>query len=241
MAKATQCDGTAGYIVKFGYYSCPVSTTRMLILGAVRGFQPVHGYDVRRELLSWHADEWASVAPGSIYHALKKLAEEGLLREVGVEQVGARPTRTSYEITPKGEAEFQDLLRRYWWEYREPTDPFVSAYVFLPALPRAEGVAALRNRARMLGVVAERAQMRLDVLDETKPTHVLELFRLEMRRAELEAQWCEHLAGRLEAGELTMPDWTAVAGGVRPRPDPDGRAPAPAGQAPAEAPVDNAT
>ncbi|HEY1485636.1 MAG TPA: PadR family transcriptional regulator, partial [Micromonosporaceae bacterium] len=42
----------------------------MMILGLVKWMQPVHGYDVRRELLSWSADEWANVAPGSIYHAL---------------------------------------------------------------------------------------------------------------------------------------------------------------------------
>ena len=28
-----------------------MSSTRLLVLGAVRIFQPVHGYDVRRELL----------------------------------------------------------------------------------------------------------------------------------------------------------------------------------------------
>ncbi len=183
----------------------------MLILGAVRGFQPVHGYDVRRELLSWHADEWAHIAPGSVYHALKKLAEEGLLREVTTEQVGARPARTTYEITPKGEAEFQDLLRRYWWEYKEPNDPFVAAYVFLPALPRVEGVAALRNRARMLRLVGDRSQVRLDVLDDAKPSHVLELFRMEVQRARLEADWCDRVADVLESGELVMPDWTGVA------------------------------
>ena len=101
-----------------------MSSTRLLILGVVRWFQPVHGYDVRRELLSWHADEWANVQPGSIYHALKKLAEEGLLREVATEQVGGRPARTTYEITPKGEDEFQDLLNRSWWDHKPALDPF---------------------------------------------------------------------------------------------------------------------
>ena len=45
-----------------------MSSTRLLVLGVVRIFQPVHGYDVRRELLSWRVDQWANVAPGSIPH-----------------------------------------------------------------------------------------------------------------------------------------------------------------------------
>ena len=94
-----------------------------MILGLVKWMQPVHGYDVRRELESWQADEWANIAPGSIYHALRKLAEEGLLEEVATEQVGARPARTTYRVTAKGDAEFEELLRRYWWELRPADRP----------------------------------------------------------------------------------------------------------------------
>ena len=122
----------------------------MMILGLVRWMQPVHGYDVRRELLSWNADEWANVQPGSIYHALRKLTEEGLLREVATEQVGARPARTTYEVTAKGVDEFDSLLRDMWWRLHTPSDPFAAAFSFLPALPREEAVAALRNRAQLL-------------------------------------------------------------------------------------------
>ena len=101
-----------------------MSTTRLLILGVVRWLQPVHGYDVRRELLSWNVEQWANVAPGSVYHALRKLAEEGLLAEVSTAQVGNRPARTTYQVTPKGEREFGELLRKYWWDYKTPIDPF---------------------------------------------------------------------------------------------------------------------
>jgi DNA-binding PadR family transcriptional regulator len=179
----------------------------MLILGAVRIFQPVHGYDVRRELLSWHADEWANVAPGSIYHALKKLAEEDLLHEVSTEQVGARPARTTYEITPKGEAEFQDLLRRYWWEHRPALDPFTPAFVFLNALPRREGAAALRFRAQHLRLLADASDLRMQSdLDWEHAEHIAELFRLEQAKARVEADWCEAVAERLDKGELTTAD-----------------------------------
>jgi DNA-binding PadR family transcriptional regulator len=179
----------------------------MLILGVVRIFQPVHGYDVRRELLSWHADEWANIAPGSIYHALKKLAEEDLLHEVSTEQVGARPARTTYEITPKGEGEFQDLLRRYWWEHRPAIDPFTPAFVFLNALPRREGAAALRFRAQHLRLIADASDLRMDNERSWEyPEHITEMFRLEQARARVEADWCEAVAKRLDEGELTAAD-----------------------------------
>ncbi|GAA5183812.1 PadR family transcriptional regulator [Rugosimonospora acidiphila] len=183
-----------------------MSTTRLLILGVVRIFQPVHGYDVRRELLSWHADDWAHVAPGSVYHALKKLAEEGLLTEVATQRVGARPARTTYEITDKGEAEFQDLLRRYWWEYTIPADPFTPAWAFLPALSRDEAAGALRNRARLLRLFIDGTRVRLAAAPSPDAPHVAELFELSMAKARVEAEWCERLAGRVEAGELPSAD-----------------------------------
>src|ERR1700755_195252 len=110
----------------------------MMFLGFVQWMQPVHGYDVRRELLSWSADKWANVQPGSIYHALRKLSEEGLLREVATEQVGARPARTTHGLNDKGRAEFQSLLRNEWWTIASAPDSFMAAFAFLPALPREE-------------------------------------------------------------------------------------------------------
>lgn len=175
-----------------------------MILGLVSWLQPVHGYDVRRELLSWDVESWANIQPGSIYHALRKLTEEGMLAEVATEQVGSRPTRTTYRITPKGDDEFQALLRKYWWTYKEPFDPFQAAYAFLPALPRAEAVAALRHRARTLEAQLLRARTALESDSEwarTKPRHVLWNFELTVARLEVEIAWCDRVAERVEAGE----------------------------------------
>ncbi len=184
-----------------------MSSTRLLILGIVRLFQPVHGYDVRRELLSWHADEWANVAPGSIYHALKKLADEGLLREVAVEQVGARPARTTYEITALGEEEFRDLLRRGWWDLKPTVNPFWAAYSFMAAMPREQSESALRHRAQRLRLMASTMEMR-KVAEMTEPyiAHVVALIELEVEKARLEADWCDRVADKLVKGEFYASD-----------------------------------
>lgn len=172
-----------------------------MILGLVRWLQPVHGYDVRRELLSWNVESWANIQPGSIYHALRKLTEDGMLAAVATEQVGARPARTTYRLTEAGAAEFGELLRRYWWEYREPVDPFQAAFSFLPALPREEAVDALRARARTLeGWVASHRYL-AEAANVGKPPHVGWQFELSLARADVEARWCHDIAARIEAGE----------------------------------------
>jgi DNA-binding PadR family transcriptional regulator len=178
-----------------------VSATRMMILGVVQWLQPVHGYDVRRELLSWSADKWANVQPGSIYHGLRKLSEEGLLREVATEQVGGRPARTSYEITEKGAAEFQSQLRSHWWNLAPAPDAFMAAFAFLPTLPRDEAAAALRNRAMQLdaGVKQLEAALGADWLDQ-KPVYVAWMWELSMARATAEIDWCGRIAARIESG-----------------------------------------
>jgi DNA-binding PadR family transcriptional regulator len=183
-----------------------MSATRMMILGLVQWMQPVHGYDVRRELLSWSADKWANVQPGSIYHALRKLTEEQLLREVAIEQVGARPARTTYEITEKGVAEFESLLRGHWWSLATPPDPFLAAFSFLPALPRAEAVAALRNRAVQLGAGINQLQAAIGAdWADNKPPYVAWMWELSIARSEAEIRWCERIAGLIESGVSLLP------------------------------------
>lgn len=178
----------------------------MMILGLVQWMQPVHGYDVRRELLSWSADKWANVQPGSIYHALRKLAEEQLLRAVATEQVGARPARTTYEITEKGVAEFQALLHGNWWSIATPPDPFMAAFSFLPALPRSEAVAALRNRAAQLEAANKLLQSAIDSdWAQHKPTFVSWMWELSIGRSAAEIRWCERIAQLIESGAPYLP------------------------------------
>jgi DNA-binding PadR family transcriptional regulator len=179
----------------------------MMILGLVQWMQPVHGYDVRRELLSWSADKWAKVQPGSIYHALRKLAEEGLLEEVGTEQVGARPARTSYRVTESGAEEFQVLLRSEWWGLNAQADSFMAAFSFLPALPRPEAAAALRNRATQLraGVEQLRAANSADWV-RTKPIFVSWMWERSIDMSEAEIRWCERTAKLIEDGTPYLPE-----------------------------------
>lgn len=178
-----------------------MSVTRLLILGLVRWLEPVHGYQVRRELVSWNVEEWANVASGSIYHGLRKMAEEGLLEEVASEQVGGRPARTPYRTTRFGQEEFQRLLRKYWWEQHSTVDPFLAALSFLPSLSRREAALALRNRLAVLRGHVDLAASEQQGWTHEKPVHVTWLAELMVARVEAEIGWCERVLARIEAGE----------------------------------------
>ena len=180
-----------------------MSAIRLLILGVLHFKQPTYGYEVRRELESWHADRWANIAYGSIYHALKKMAEEGLIETAGEEQVGNRPARIGYTITPDGEDTFQNLLREYWWEVKPVIDPFMVAAAFMPFLPTEEIIAALRTRTTAIEAMIEALEFQAkQPVDEYRPPHVAELLRLMASRAAVEIDWSKEVIAKVEAGEL---------------------------------------
>jgi DNA-binding PadR family transcriptional regulator len=200
------------------------STTRLLVLGVVKLFQPVHGYEVRRELLSWRAQEWASVQPGSIYNALKTLTRDGLLEIASTDQVGGRPERTTYRLTPAGTEEFRTLLREEWWTVRPPIDPLMAAISFLGEIPRAEAIAALEHRAAQIHGLIRPLQFAIDGHDGAdSPLHVREMMRLMTARIAAELAWSEQFLAQLRNHEYVTaddPPWQPPAARPDPAPGP---------------------
>lgn len=87
-----------------------MSSTRLIVLGMLSR-QPMHGYQIQKALEQSQADRWAALRPGSIYHALNKLTEEGLLRLEATESRGLQQ-RGVYAITAAGTEELTRLVRR---------------------------------------------------------------------------------------------------------------------------------
>lgn len=189
-----------------------MSSTRLLVLGVVRIFQPVHGYDVRRELLSWRANEWANIAPGSIYNALKSLAKDGFLELVGTDQVGGRPERTIYRLTLEGEEEFKNLLRETWWEVRPPLDPLLPGLCFMHGLKRDELLSAVQHRVTQIEGMLKHADFAVAGLpNKTTPAHVRELFALSTARLAAEIAWAKAFVAHLERGDYDNPHPMEIA------------------------------
>jgi DNA-binding PadR family transcriptional regulator len=184
-----------------------MSSTRLLVLGAVRIFQPVHGYLVRRELLSWQVDRWAQLNPGSVYNALRTLADDGYLEEVATEQGQTGSARTTYHLTPDGESELERLVRDALWTV-DSTSPekLLAGLSFMWVLTRDEVVAALEHRVVQIGAAHQASGFAVQsVLDHPhKPDHVTELLRAIDARMEGERSFAEDLTTRLRAGAYTF-------------------------------------
>lgn len=83
--------------------------TRTMVLGLLKKNGPLSGYEIQQMMESSQTDMWAYVNPGSIYHALKKLQEEGKVVLEKVENTGLR-TKSFFKITEDGEHELTRLL-----------------------------------------------------------------------------------------------------------------------------------
>lgn len=186
-----------------------VAPTRLLVLGVIRLLQPVHGYDIRRELLSWQADDWANVAPGSVYGALKTMERDGWIEAVETSQAGSRPARTTYRVTDEGEKEFHALLHATWMHAHSERHPLLPAVALMPLADRDDVVGHLEARALDLEAECKRTRAQIGHIERGTgdpstgvPYHTAEMLRLTLVRAEAELAWTESLLERLRSGEL---------------------------------------
>ncbi|MFI9787477.1 PadR family transcriptional regulator [Kitasatospora sp. NPDC051984] len=183
-----------------------MSAIRLLVLGAVRQHGRAHGYQVRNDLEFWGAHEWSSAKPGSIYHALKQMAKQGLLvaHEVAPSAVGG-PPRVEYEMTEQGTAEYFELLREALTSYDQKLDVLSAAIGFIVDLPRDEAVALLRER--IAGLERWRAEVTGYYVPQDGPEqlgHIGEIMNMWVHSADSEAEWTHGLIGRIEGGAYTF-------------------------------------
>jgi DNA-binding PadR family transcriptional regulator len=107
---------------------------RMLCLAALMGHE-ASGYDIKKELERGSAAGLIDASFGSIYPALARLTDEGLIAARS-EGGRGRSGRTVYAVTPQGRDHFLDTLSGPLPDdkYRSP---FLFAMLFVEGLPRA--------------------------------------------------------------------------------------------------------
>jgi len=178
-----------------------MNPTRLFVLGALARRGPMYGHQLRRGARLDRAELWSEVRPGSLYGALHRLAAEGLIEPVAVEQDGNLPARTVYAITAEGHRELRALRAEAFAAAGLRPDPVDLALVMSGDLDEeilrghlADRIAALSAQAAVIARHGDRAWPDQTVADDLVAEHA----RL---RLEAELTWHELVLDRL--GKLT--------------------------------------
>ncbi len=122
----------------------------------------MHGHQLRRDARLDRADLWSRVKPGSLYGALHRMADEGLIRPLRTEQQGALPARTIYEITDEGHRELRALRDEAFTEVDLRPDPVDLALAVSTDLDRELLRGYLEDRIAALRARGSRIEHQLD-------------------------------------------------------------------------------
>lgn len=151
-------------------------------------------------------DEWANIAFGSIYHALKRMTQEGLVRPEVTERNGNRPSRTVFGITDPGREEFLRLLREAWTTPAMSPELMRTCLLFMQELPLDEVKDHLEYRAGVLIQNIEHVTQRVDqVSARGAPWTVDYILSYDIGQWQTALRWTEGLLEDIRSGKVT---WT---------------------------------
>lgn len=170
---------------------------------AVLREHPMHPYDILRVLKERRKDDVLVLKRGSLYHAIRRLAADGLIAEGETTRDGLRPERTTYTVTPAGEKALGDWLKQLVSVPRREPSTFMAAMSFLVYLEPAEAIRALEQRREQLeATIARFDQVAIMLKPKIGRLHLLES---EYARAmcAAEAAWIGELLADLRGRKLT--------------------------------------
>ncbi|MFZ5911332.1 MAG: PadR family transcriptional regulator [Chloroflexota bacterium] len=176
-------------------------SVRLVLLGLLRQ-RPLYGYEIK-QIIEEHMSDWTSIAFGSIYFALDKLAGEGFVENVGVEQPGKRPSRSVYQITEAGREEFLRLLRQGWQTVERQYFDMDIYLFFLADLPRDEVIGYLEQRQAALQEVLEhvRSHRAEQLANPEVPRLAAAIFDHTLVHTQAELDWTAGVLDKLMRGE----------------------------------------
>jgi DNA-binding PadR family transcriptional regulator len=178
--------------------------TRLLVLGAVRLFEPVNGYQIRRELMSWEVDQWAHINPGSIYSSLSTLTKQGYVDRHDLVD-GTREVAV-YTSTEAGRTELADLFARSLESVRM-LDPLPLHTALSMCMLFDRDVIERHLERRLPALDAHLADLREkhDVASTgVAPPHVVRVLELQVSTAEVERSWVADLLAEVRGGGLAF-------------------------------------
>jgi DNA-binding PadR family transcriptional regulator len=179
----------------------------LYILGVLhRG--DLHPYEIKRRLAQAMIECFTDVDVGTLYYAVRQLAEGGLLKAVAQERVARGGMRTVYRITPRGRDRFRELLHTQFAAEGDLRETLYGPMLFLH-------FADLKVVADALRTQIDRQNARLEEIRRLRrqwgaklPTGSLHLMQHMAEQCRLNLRWLRVVLADVETG------------GIRDTPDP---------------------
>ncbi len=171
-------------------------SVRYALLGLLAQ-QPRHGYELRAafEALVGGRDTW-EVKPGQVYATLERLAEAGLIAEVGVEREGG-PEKRIYALTPAGREALHEWFYTGIASDHHRDEFFVKLMIGL----LVEGTDLHRliqvQRSTLYQELHRFTRQRMETDPKTELAYVLFLDKVVMH-LEADLRWLDMVEARLE-------------------------------------------
>jgi DNA-binding PadR family transcriptional regulator len=176
-----------------------MSSVRLYILGALAELGPMHGHQIRREAQTNRTELWTDIKVGSLYAALGRMADEGIIEAVRTERAGNMPARTVYAITDTGRQELAVLRGDALREVRLRPDPVDLALQYSAELGVDGLVTAFTTRRAAVAAELDAWRLlRAKAAPHMRGTEPLSFDHLTMR-LDAELAWHDHVLAELPA------------------------------------------
>ena len=162
----------------------------LLLLGLLKE-SPKHGYDIKmkiKEILSL----FAGVDLKSIYYPLKVLETKGLVLK-RITKPGNRPERIVYELTPKGQVYFDELLNQSFLNFKRPQFSLDLSLYFLHYMKPTVARRRMRARLLILNKIAKGLEQMIKAQGRKKPSSLGRILEHNRRQVEAESQFLTEL------------------------------------------------
>ena len=156
-----------------------------------------HGYDLARYFSETEPlGIVLRLEPAMLYHHLKKLARAGWVTQT-VEQIGSRPPRQVYHLTPEGRDELYRWLREPVAHTREIRLEFLVKLYFARIFDPGLANMLITEQREMSASQASSLRERIDAISKTEPSDdelfLRDVLELRLLQTESAARWLNDL------------------------------------------------
>jgi DNA-binding PadR family transcriptional regulator len=166
----------------------------LILLGLLKE-SPKHGYEIKKKIKDI-LFLFAGIDIKSIYYPLRILEKKGLVVKRSSRE-GRWPKRLVYELTPKGESRFKELLSESFLNFNRPQFSLDLSLYFLDDIESVIAKRRLRARMLILQKLSDTLNKTIGSLKIQKSSSLVRILEHNLQMVETEFRFLSSLVKKL--------------------------------------------